>query len=176
MNFLELAKLRYSSRKYKNQKVEDEKLQYILEAGRIAPSANNMQPWVFIVVKDKNIDKLRACYHRDWFDTAPVYIVICGNHNQAWKRAADGKDHTDIDAAIATDHMTLAAAEQGLASCWVCNFNKDKVIDLFKLPTHIEPIAILPIGYPNDTVNINRHEQKRKKNEDIIFYEAYTNK
>lgn len=173
MDFLDLAKLRYSSRKYKDKEIETEKLEYILEAGRIAPSANNMQAWIFIVVKNENRDALRACYHREWFNSAPVYIVICGNHRQAWKRSSDGKDHTDIDAAIATDHMTLAATQQGLATCWVCNFDKEKTSKLLNLPEYIEPIAILPLGYPADSADVNRHEKKRKKITDIVFYEKY---
>ncbi len=173
MDFLELAKRRYSSRKYKDKKVEEEKLIYVLEAGRIAPSANNAQPWVFIVVKDKNREKLKECYHREWFNSAPVYIVICGNHEQSWKRSSDGKDHCDIDASIATDHMTLAATEKGLATCWVCNFYKEMTIDLLNLPEHIEPIAILTLGYPNDETNLNRHENKRKKLKEVVYYEEF---
>ena len=173
MDFLELAKLRYSSRKYLSRKVEEDKLNYILEAGRIAPSANNIQPWVFIVVKNENRDALRKCYHREWFNSAPVYIVICGNHLQAWKRSSDGKDHTDIDVAIATDHMTLAATQKGLATCWVCNFDKEKTSKLLNLPENIEPIAILSLGYPADKVDTERHEKKRKKLTDIVFYEKY---
>ncbi len=173
MNFLELAKQRYSSRKYKNKEIKEDKLHYVLEAGRIAPSANNTQPWLFIVVKSKNLEKLQDCYHREWFNSAPVYIVICGNHQQSWKRANDGKDHCDVDASIATDHMTLAATEKKLATCWVCNFDKEMVINVIKLPDHIEPIAILSLGYPDDEVNINRHETKRKKFNDVVFYEEY---
>ncbi len=173
MDFLELAKLRYSSRKYKNKEIEKEKLHYVLEAGRIAPSANNTQPWIFIVVKDKNKEKLRACYHRDWFNSAPVYVVICGNHQQSWKRSKDGKDHCDIDVSIATDHITLAATQKDLATCWVCNFDKQMVVDLLKLPEHIEPIAILSLGYPDDKTNTDRHETKRKKFEDVVYYEVF---
>ncbi|OQX97932.1 MAG: nitroreductase [Bacteroidetes bacterium 4572_117] len=173
MEFLELAKHRYSARKYKNKEIEEDLLNYVLESGRIAPSANNTQPWVFIVVKNENKDKLRECYHREWFNSAPVYIVICGNHQQSWKRASDGKDHCDIDASIATDHMTLAATEKGLATCWVCNFNTQMVTALLGLPEHIEPIAILSVGYPDDSADIKRHGTKRKKFNDVVFYEGY---
>jgi len=132
-----------------------------------------MQPWAFIVVKNENRDALRDCYHREWFNSAPVYIVICGNHQQAWHRASDGKDHTDIDAAIATDHMTLAAAQQGLATCWVCNFDKEKTSRVLNLPDYLEPVAILPLGYPADEVNINRHDKKRKAFDEVVFYEKF---
>ncbi len=172
MNFIELAKQRYSSRKYKSEPVEEEKLKTVLEAGRIAPSAANYQPWIFIVVKGNNIENLRSCYTRDWFITAPMYVVLCANHNQSWKRK-DGKDHADIDLAIAADHMTLAATDIGLATCWVCNFDNEKLIETLDLPTEIEPIVILSLGYPADHFDINRHQSKRKNLDDIVYYEKY---
>ena len=89
MDFLELAKQRYSSRKYSAKVVEDNKLNTVLEAGRIAPSAANYQPWVFIIVKGENIENVRNCYPRDWFKTAHIYIILCANHSQSWKRADD---------------------------------------------------------------------------------------
>ncbi len=173
MNFIELAQKRYSCRKYKSQAVEDEKLGIVLEAGRIAPSAVNYQPWIFVVVKDENVTNLQSCYHREWFKSAPVYIVICANHSQSWKRY-DDKDHADIDIAIAADHMTLAATSLGLATCWVCNFNKEDVVKTIGLPTNYEAVVILPIGYPDDIVNENRYEEKRKKLDEIVFYEKFS--
>lgn len=170
MDFIKLAKQRYSCRKYKNKPVEQEKLDIILEAGRIAPSAVNYQPWIFVVVKGYNVDNLRACYHRDWFDTAPMYIVLCANHQQSWKRS-DQKDHADIDVAIATDHMTLAATSIGLSTCWVCNFDKEKVIETINLPSDYEPVVILSVGYPDDKLHENRHDKKRKAINDIVYYE-----
>ena len=150
MDFLELAKNRYSCRKYDSRPVEAEKLELILEAGRVAPSAANFQPWYFYVIREAdNLAKIHQVYHREWFRSAPVVIVICGDHNAAWKRS-DGKDHCDIDVAIATDHMTLQAAELGLATCWICNFDAEKTSELLMLPGHMEPAVILPLGYPLD--------------------------
>jgi len=174
MNFLELAKKRFSSRDYKDKPIEDEKLRYILQAGRIAPSANNTQPWIFIVVKEKEgLEKIRESYNREWFKSAPCYIVVCGKHNESWKRKSDGKNHLDIDIAIATDHITLAATEQKLATCWVCNFNKEKLSKHLYLPENIEPIAILSLGYPNDKPDMERHRYKRKKLDYIVYQEKY---
>jgi len=172
MNFIELARHRYSSRKYKNKEVEEAKLYLVLEAGRIAPSAVNYQPWIFIVVKGENKLNLQACYHREWFVSAPLYIVLCANHSQSWKRK-DGKDHADIDIAIAADHMTLAATDIGLATCWVCNFDKEKMIQVLNLPNEIEPAVILPLGYADDETDLSRHSSKRKKLEDIIYFEKF---
>jgi len=145
MNFLDLAKNRFSVRKFKPEPVSEKELLYVLEAGRIAPSAVNYQPWHFLVIRDKeNLKKVHTLYHREWFQEAPVVIIILADHNQSWKRA-DEKDHADIDAAIAADHMTLAATDKGLGTCWVCNFDKQKTIDHFNLPEHLEPVVFLPI-------------------------------
>jgi nitroreductase len=116
MTFIELAKLRYSCRNYDSRSIEKDKLELILEAGRVAPSAVSFQPWHFIVIQEKeSLTKAHAVYHRECFRTAPCVIVICGDHHQSWKRKQDGKDHFDIDIAIAVDHMTLQATELGLA-------------------------------------------------------------
>jgi nitroreductase len=171
--FLDLAKKRFSLRKFKPQSVESEKLEIVLEAGRIAPSACNNQPWFFIVVKEKeNLKKLWDTYQREWFRQAPVVIVACGDHRQSWKRS-DGKDHCDIDIAIAVDHMTLAAADIGLGTCWVCNFNRVMCSSLLNLPSYIEPIALLPLGYPADETLTEKKELKRKDLDDITFSERF---
>ncbi|RLC53576.1 MAG: nitroreductase [Candidatus Cloacimonadota bacterium] len=172
MNFLELAKNRFSVRKYKSDPVKEEDLLYVLEAGRIAPSAVNYQPWHFLVLKEKeNLEKLYGLYHREWFREAPVVIIILADHNQSWKRS-EGKDHADVDVAIAADHMTLAATNRGLGTCWVCNFDKQKTINTLKLPDHLEPVVFLPLGYPDQETDINRHEEKRKPLSEIVSWET----
>jgi nitroreductase len=171
MTFIELAKRRYSCRNYDSRPVEQEKLELILEAGRIAPSAVNYQPWHFIVIREtENLRNIYGVYHREWFQTAPCVIVVCGDHNQSWKRKQDGKDHCDIDIAITVDHMTLQATELKLATCWICNFDKEKTIATLNLPPNMEPIVILPVGYPLDHVDPSRHAEKRKKIQDIVSY------
>lgn len=148
MNFLELTKKRYSVRDYTSDTVEQTKLDYILECARLAPSAVNFQPWHFLVVQsEEQKQKIWQCYERKWLATAPMYIVICADKTVAWKRAADSKNHADIDAAIAIEHICLAAAEQGLGSCWVCNFDLDIFKSNFHLPPHQYPVAIIPLGY-----------------------------
>jgi nitroreductase len=172
-SFYELAIARYSVRNYLEKPVEDEKLQYILECGRVAPSAANYQPWHIVVVREVELRKrLASTYNRAWFLQAPVVLVICGDHQSGWKRA-DGKDHTDIDAAIIIDHMTLAAAEQGLGTCWICNFDALKCAEILHLPDHIEPIAYLPIGYPAASTDDNMRHLKRKSLNEIIHYESF---
>ena len=152
MNFLELAKNRYSCRAYKSFDVEKEKLDYIMECVRFAPSAVNKQPWLFhIVRKDEDKAKLLQCYRRDWLNTAPMYIVASVLHDEEWVRF-DGKHHGDIDIAIAVEHLCQAATEQGLATCWVCNFDANLYKELFGLPENEEPAVIIPLGYAADEV------------------------
>lgn len=170
MRFIEIARNRYSCRSYDHRPVEDEKLELILEAGRIAPSAVNFQPWKFYVFRDPGrLGMLHGVYHREWFRNAPCVIVICGDHEASWKRR-DGKDHCDIDVAIATDHMTLQATELGLATCWICNFDPAKTRELLDLPGHLEPVVIIPLGYPLDRVDPERHHEKRKPLIQIVDY------
>lgn len=166
MHFFELIKKRYSVRGFKNTAVEPEKLKSVIEAARLAPSAVNFQPWKFFVITDKKIlNELSKTYSREWFKTASTCIVACGNHQTSWKRS-DGKDHCDIDVAIAVEHIMLAATELGLGTCWVCNFDAKMCAEILNLPKELEPVAMIPIGYP-DTDAV---EKKRKPIEEIVEY------
>ena len=172
-DFLELAKKRYSLRSYMDTPVEEDKLNYVLEAGRIAPSAANFQPWHCIVIRDgKMIAKLGTVYPRKWFTEAPVILVFCGDHEKGWKRG-DGKDHTDIDVAIMVDHITLAAAEMGLGTCWVCNFDAIKTSELLELPASIEPVVLLPIGYPGNVADQTARHLVRHESGKVIHWEKF---
>lgn len=170
MSFIELAKKRYSVRSYLDRPVEKEKLLQVLEAARIAPSAVNKQPWNFIVVTNENTkNKIAETYPREWFKTAPAVIVVCGDHSKSWKRK-DGKDHCNIDVAIAIDHMTLAATDLGLGTCWVCAFDAKQCHKILGLPENLEVIALIPIGYPADTAPENKN---RMDISEIVSWEKY---
>jgi nitroreductase len=148
MNFLELTQARYSSRSYLPTPVDDDTLNYLLEAARRAPSAVNRQPWQFLVVRSEERRRaLQSCYDREWFATAPLYVVVCVDDDAAWVRAHDGKSHADIDGAIATEHLCLAAADRGIGSCWVCNFDAARLSALFQLPPQLRPMVIVPLGH-----------------------------
>lgn len=173
MEFIDLAKRRYSARSYLPKQIDDGKLFKVLEAGRVAPSAVNIQPWHFVVLRnEESRKKIYPAYKREWLKEAPVIIVVCGDHSVSWKRS-DGKDYCDVDIAIVVDHMTLQAAELELGTCWVCNFDKSKVSEALNLPKQIEPIVILPLGYPADTVDVKRHSVKRKPTWEIVHWEKY---
>ena len=167
MKLLKLIQKRYSVRNYLPQPVEDEKLNYILECARLAPSACNLQPWFFYVVKDeKTKQAIIESYDRLWIKNAPVLLVVCKDSEASWKRA-DGKDSGDIDAAIVAEHICLAAAEQGLGTCWICNFKQEILSEALELPVHVEPIAIFPIGYI-DKKTSKLPEKKRKTLSEIV--------
>jgi len=166
MNFKELSEQRYSVRSYTDLPVSDEQLSYILECTRLAPSAVNRQPWHFYVARSEEARlKLQQCYDRDWFKTAPLYIVCCIRHNEAWVRN-DNKEHGNIDIAIATEHICLSATELGLGTCWVCNFDAELCHKLLELPENEEPAVIIPLGYAS--TNAPRPEKKRKEITDIV--------
>lgn len=165
MNLLEIIQTRRSIRKYQSTEVEQEKLDYIIECARLAPSAVNFQPWQFYIVKSQEAkENLFECYHNKWFSTnpAPVFIIACGDKSASWKRKSDAKDHLDIDIAIAFEHICLAATEQGLGTCWVCNFDVEKVISMLDLPENMIPVAITPLGYP-EVEEVKKTPRKTKE-------------
>ena len=173
MEFLDLAKKRHSVRGYLDKPVEDSLLEKVLEAGRLAPSACNRQPWVVIVLKDQaSRRRLESVYNKEWFLRAPVIISVCCDHSASWKRA-DGKDYGIVDAAIALDHMTLAATEAGLGTCWIGAFNADQARNVLKLPENIDPIAFTPLGYPGTEAAVKK---SRKKMDEIVFWEYFGGK
>lgn len=146
---LDIINRRYSCRAYLGKPVEEEKVAYIKECMQLAPSAVNKQPWKFRIVRSKEgREKLQSCYQRPWFCEAPLYILASVLHDEEWVRA-DGKAHGNIDVAIAVEHLCLAATEQGLGSCWVCNFDARRCHELFRMPEAEEPVAIIPVGYPS---------------------------
>ncbi|MDD3921618.1 MAG: nitroreductase family protein [Eubacteriales bacterium] len=172
MDFLELAKTRCSIRKYKATPIEAEKLESILEAGRIAPTACNNQPFQLLVVQSKEglakVAEAANIFH------APLAIIVCADHAEAWTRPLDGKSSADIDASIVTDHLMLEATEQGLGSVWICYFNAEKLCDAFSIPEQYEPINILAIGYADEPSKApNRHDTLRQPLERLVRYETF---
>ncbi|MEG6616502.1 nitroreductase family protein [Peptococcaceae bacterium 1198_IL3148] len=174
MNFLELAKKRFAVRKYQARQVENEKLAQILEAGRVAPTAVNFQPQRIIVVKEKTgLEKLKNAGVKIY--GAPLALIVCSDHNKAWKRPIDGKTTVDTDAAIVTDHMMLQATELGLGTVWIGYFNPDQLRAEFNIPKHIEPINILAVGYSAENAAApDRHDKARKPINEIVFYEEFS--
>lgn len=169
MTFKDLAEQRFSVRKFTDEPLDARETEYVLECARLAPSAVNFQPWHFYVVTAADDrEKLQRCYSRDWFATAPAYIICCVRHDQEWVRRSDGKAHGDIDIAIATEHICLAAAELGLGTCWVCNFNAALCHELFGLPENEEAAVLVPIGHPAPDLECS--PKIRKDVSEIVTY------
>lgn len=165
MNVEQAIKERRSVRKYSQTVPSREVLKEVLEAARLAPTACNKQPFRIACVTDEStLSKLKASYAREWIATAQCIIVIIANHAQSWHRPCDSKDHADIDAAIAADHITLRATELGLGTCWVCNFDPVMVHKDLDLAADEEAVILMPIGYAADEA-----KPKVRKQEDDIY-------
>ena len=171
MTFYELAKARYSVRKFKSDMIEDEKLSAILKAGRLAPTACNFQPQKIYVVKSEEKTNKLAEVCKYTFG-APVILVIGYDKDRDWKnRRMPGYSSGETDAAIVCTHMMFAAWELGIGSCWVGVFDDKEISATFELPENIKPVALLPIGYPADdaTPNEKLHNSFRPQEETITF-------
>lgn len=152
MNFQALIRARYSVRAYKPDPVEDDKLTRILEAARLAPTAANRQAFRVIVIEtaERKAD-LRRIYGRDWFVQAPLVLCVCAVLSEAWVRKADGWNAAEVDATIAMTHIVLAAAEEGLGTCWIAAFDPAAAREALGLPPSVIPCAFTPLGYPADS-------------------------
>ena len=171
MDFITIAKTRCSIRSYTDKKVEPEKLEKILEAAHVAPTAANLQPVHLIAVQSEDglarIDKAANIYG------APLAIIVCADQNKAWVRPFDQKQTGDIDASILTVHMMLQATELGLGSVLVCCFKPDVLRREFGLPANLEPVNILVIGYAGENfADSKRHSQTRIPMSEMVSYES----
>jgi nitroreductase len=173
MSFLELAKRRFSVRKFETKKVEEEKLLQILEAGRVAPTAANYQPQRILVVRENaGLAKLKKAAN---IYEAPLAVIVCADRQSAWKRPIDGKGMVDIDASIVTDHMMMEATDLGLGTVWICYFKPDVLRKEFNIPDPVEPVNILAIGYAAGQIaSPDRHDQARKPMQETVFYESFS--
>lgn len=169
MNFQELMRHRYSVRAYKSDPIEPSIMDQIQTAVQFAPTAAIRQPFKLIIIKTEGIqESIRAIYDRDWFVSAPIIICACGIPDQGWVRA-DGKSYLYVDIAIVMDHLSLAAADLGLGTCWVAAFNVKAAREFLKLPTRIEPIILMSLGYPADIPG----PKVRKSIEELIYYQEW---
>jgi len=163
--FLELAAGRYSVRKFAARDVEPEKLEQILEVGRIAPTAHNEQPQrIKVITGADELAKVDECT-RCRFGASTV-LLICYDKTTCWKRPYDSALSGEVDASIVTTHMMLTAHDLGLGTCWVMYFNPQKAREQFALPDNIIPVAMLPIGYPaEDATPSGAHSSRKDINE-----------
>lgn len=149
MNFLELSKERYSVRNFDERPVEPEKLQTILEAGRLAPTATNSQPQRIYVLKSKEaLSKVRSVTRMAF--NAPVVLMVCYDKNASWKGTYFGDDYDagEMDASIVTTAMMMQATELGIGSLWARGFKAADIEKAFELPENIKLVCLLDLGYP----------------------------
>ena len=169
MEFIELVKNRYSCKNFSDKKVEDEKLNFILEAGRLAPTAKNNQIQRIYVCKSKEslgkIDELTPCRYK-----APLVLLVAFDESEAIVYPG-GKYNSGIeDASIVASHMILAAASVGIDSCWVNFFDSDKVRENFSLPENEKVLAMIDLGYANDGVGpLEKHFKRKDLDETVKF-------
>lgn len=168
MEFLDLAKKRCSVRSYEDSAVEKDKLDKILEAARIAPTAANRQPVRIMVIDEA--DRMERLKRAANVYDAPLALVVCSDRERAWRRPADDKSTSDIDAAIVTVHMMMEAASLGLGSVWICWFDPTLLAEELKLPASLEPVNILAVGYANEPAKpTNRYSTERLALKDILI-------
>jgi nitroreductase len=170
MEYSELIAARYSVRAYRPDLVDDEKLQAVLEAARLAPTAANRQPIQLVVMRTAGREEeIGKIYRRPWFVQAPVVIAVCAISSQAWVRESDRFNARLIDAAIVADHLILAATNLGLGTCWIAAFNMEAARSVLQLPDEVEPVIFTPLGYPADEPG----PKIRKPLTDLVRYEYW---
>ncbi len=170
MEFNAVIENRYSCRAYKPEAPTTELIESLIGKALLAPSAVNKQPYhVLILNTESALEKVRKAYNRPLFVSAPVVLLVSANQNQGWVRS-DGTNHAVIDTSIFIDHLTLVASSMNLATCWVCNFEVNRLKQLFAFPEGFEPIALVPLGYPaTDEIPV----KKRKALNQIITYNNF---
>jgi nitroreductase len=170
MDFQKLIRARYSCRAYRPTLVEREKLEMVLDAARLAPTADNRQPFRLVVLTTEGREaELRRVYDKRWFVQAPLVIAVVGLPGEAWVRKGDGWPATEVDAAIVMDHLVLAAADIGLATCWVCAFDPAAAREVLALPDGAVPVAFTPLGYADD----RPREKKRRRLDELVRRERW---
>ena len=169
MGFKELIQARYSVRAYKPDPVEEEKLQQVLEAACLAPTAVNRQPFRLLVLRTGGREEeLQRIYSRKWFTQAPLIICICTVPEEAWVRR-DGRKYVDVDAAIAMDHLILAARSLGLGTCWIADFDLAAAREVLGLPDDVEPLLFTPLGHPAG----EPRPKRRKDLSELVRYDRW---
>lgn len=172
MSFLELARKRYSVRKFSGRAIEEEKVEQILEAGRAAPTACNLQPQRVLVLRGgEPLDKLKDCtkYHFN----APLAFLVCYDKRSAWVRSFDGAGSGEVDAGIVATHMMMAAADVGVGSTWVMHFDPGAIKRAYNIPEEFVPVAILPMGYPAADSKPHELHFDRLPQGDTTFYDSF---
>lgn len=169
MEYLQLIKERYSVRKFSSQQVEESKLEVIMEAARLAPTAANKQPQRILVLRgEKDMEKLKNCTPYTFH--APMAVAVCYRKDEAWIRPYDNANSGIIDATIVGTQIMLAVHNLGLGTTWVGHFDPAAFQKAFNLPDNVEPVALFPMGYPaGDAKPAPMHNERRSLTETVIY-------
>ena len=168
MDFEKLCAERYSLRKFSNRPIEAEKLEKVLEAGRKAPTAHNLQPQRILVMQSKEaLEKAEECTACKFHP--PVILVVAYDPAKAWNREGDMKNHGEIDATIAATQMMLQAADLGLGTCYVGMFSQEKLHEMFPEMKGLVATAMLPLGYPAETAHPSRLHGDRMPLDEMVI-------
>jgi nitroreductase len=173
MDVSEAVRGRRSVRDFKNQDVSSEIVDRLIEAGMWAPSAGNIQPWEFIIVRKTEIRKklAEAAWNQSSIEEAPVVIVVCANEDRSFQRYGDrgATLYCIQDTAAAIQNIHLVAYSIGLGSCWIGAFDEEAARETLKIPAGIRPVAIIPVGYPAETPQ----PRNRRPASQVVHHEAF---
>ena len=165
MELLELMKERYSCRDFEDKEVEQEKIDLIMEAASLAPTAVNKQPQRIMILRGEELKKVDECTRFGF--NAPLNFLICYDKEISWHRRSDNVDHGIIDASIVHTHMMLMAQSLGLGTTWVCAFDEPKAREIFNIPDNYVIEGFMPTGYP--AASPSEMHYKRKKADELVF-------
>ena len=169
MELKEAIRKRQSIRDYEDKPVPEEKLKNVLEAARLAPSANNRQPWKFVIVKERKRrqELAQAANGQTFIGEAPIIIAAVATNVEHIMTC--GVPSYAVDLAIAVDHMTLAAVDEGLGTCWIGAFSQQRVREILGIPAEYQVVTLFPLGFPGK----EREFKVRKSPEEIVCYETF---
>ncbi|MCR4925611.1 MAG: nitroreductase family protein [Clostridiales bacterium] len=172
MNFTELAKKRCSVRSYTGEKLKKEELEQILEAGRLAPTAKNLQPQRILVIEsDENLEKMKEITNRA--EKAGAILLVCADKKNLFVNPFDNRDTAETDTSIVATHIILKAAELGIGSCWVCMFDREKARKAFSVPDDFSVECIISLGYPADDFQPTENHTKYKDMNELVYFEKF---
>jgi nitroreductase len=171
MKVLEVIQKRRSIRRYKEDPIPEDVFHRVLEAARLAPSGKNLQPWKFIIVRDKELkDRLAQASASQFFIAeAPIIVVACGFPDHCYSRMGRYMKSWPVDVTIALEHLILQAQEDGLGTCWIGSFEEEEVKSVLGIPDHVKVLALTPLGYPDEAPSF----RGRKSLDEIVSYDGY---
>jgi nitroreductase len=176
MDVMDAIRRRRSVRAFQGDPIPSEVFERVTDALRLAPSACNYQPWRFILIFDPERRRVLAdaCHGQMFIADAPVIVCACALPHLAYKKMGGFWNSADVDVAIAVDHLTLAAAAEGLGTCWIGAFDEQQVKEILHIPADAKVIALTPLGYPRDPALLRPvHPEERRARSEVFAAEHW---